>query len=105
MGNPMDHQSDIQHKEQELQDCIERCNQLRTELTAMRNACSQGGQCEWTNHNWTGSHGTKDCSKCNRRKYFYDVHGGGRRRRSRKRKSRKTRRKRRKRRRTRKRRR
>ena len=104
MGNPMDHQSDIQHKEQELHDCIERCNQLRTELSAMRDACSEGGQCEWTDQHWLGSHGYKDCSKCNRREYFYSL-GGRRRRRSRKRKSRKTRRKRRKRRRTRRRRR
>ena len=89
----------IRQKKQEITVCMTECNRLRGELQDLKNLCTEGGQCNWSAHQWHGSHGTKKCSKCGRTGYEYSK--GGRRksrrksRRRRKYKKRKTKRRRR----------
>ena len=86
----------IAQKQQEVDKCMEKCNQLKRELWALSDLCPAGGKCAWE-YNWYGSHGIKKCTKCGTEEV--EMSKGGRRRRKtrerRKKKTRKTRKKRR----------
>ena len=80
----------IRQKEQEITNCIEECNRLRQELSALKNLCPRGGECSWEG-NWYGSHGIKTCTKCGKQEFEYSK-GGRRKRKSKKRKTKRRRR-------------
>tara|TARA_B100000902_G_scaffold229938_1_gene218170 strand:+ start:15 stop:374 length:360 start_codon:yes stop_codon:yes gene_type:complete len=80
----------ISQKEQEITNCIEECNRLREELSALKNLCPRGGECSWEG-NWYGSHGIKTCTKCGKQEFEYSK-GGRRKRKSKKRKTKRRRR-------------
>ena len=81
---PVDVETLITQKEQEVTNCREECNRLRQELSELKNLCPRGGECNWESH-WYGSHGRKECTKCGKEEYEYSK-GGGRKRKTRKRK-------------------
>ena len=85
---PVNKKALITQKTREITDCMEKCNQLRRELSALKNSCPAGGQCNW-NAAWYGSHGIKTCSKCGR-EVFETSKGGRRRRKTRKTRKKKT---------------
>ena len=65
-------------KNKELEDCMNRCNELRGELSELNNTCpTDMTRCDWTENVNTSGQVVKMCSKCS--KLIFEVKGGNRR--------------------------